>query len=103
RADVAGRVGLTRAAVAALVDELVGRGAVREAAATASGGPGRPGRALALSGQGRAGLGMEIGVGHLGAFVVYLRGEPRVWRREERANAGRPAGEVLAEVAALAA
>ncbi|KJS61691.1 ROK family protein [Streptomyces rubellomurinus] len=103
RADVAGRVGLTRAAVSSLVDELIGRGAVTEAAATASGRPGRPGRALALSGQGPAGLGLEIGVGHLGACVVDLRGEPRVWRREERANAGRPAGEVLAEVAALAA
>ncbi|MFJ9770664.1 ROK family protein [Kitasatospora sp. NPDC101157] len=103
RADVAGRVGLTRAAVSSLVDELIGRGAVTEAAATASGRPGRPGRALAVSDEGPAGLGLEIGVGHLGACVVDLRGEPRVWRREERSNAGRPAGEVLAEVAALAA
>lgn len=103
RADVSGRVGLTRAAVSSLVDELIGRGAVTEAAATASGRPGRPGRALAVNDAGPAGLGLEIGVGHLGACVVDLRGEPRVWRREERANAGRPAGEVLAEAAALAA
>ncbi|MFI2612671.1 ROK family protein [Kitasatospora sp. NPDC018619] len=103
RADVAGRVGLTRAAVSSLVDELIGRGALTEAAATASGRPGRPGRALAVSGRGPAGLGLEIGAGHLGACVVDLRGEPRVWRRVERATAGRPAEDVLAEAAALAA
>nr|BEK71164.1 ROK family transcriptional regulator [Kitasatospora purpeofusca] len=103
RADVAGRVGLTRAAVSSLVDELIGRGAVTEAAATAGGRVGRPGRALALCDEGPAGLGLEIGVNHLGACLVDLRGEPRVWRLVERANAGRPAGQVLAEVAALAA
>ncbi|MFC5661714.1 ROK family protein [Kitasatospora misakiensis] len=103
RADVAGRVGLTRAAVSSLVDELIGRGTLTEAAATASGRVGRPGRALAVSGEGPAGLGLEIGVTHLGACVADLRGEPRVWRLVERANAGRPAGQVLAEAAALAA
>ncbi|WP_104821393.1 ROK family transcriptional regulator [Kitasatospora sp. MMS16-BH015] len=103
RADVAGRVGLTRAAVSSLVDELIARGALTEAAATATGRVGRPGRALAVSGHGPAGLGLEIGVTHLGACVVDLRGEPRVWLRVEQANAGRPAGQVLAEAAALAA
>ncbi|MEE1788680.1 ROK family transcriptional regulator [Streptomyces sp. SP17BM10] len=102
RADVAGRVGLTRAAVSSLVDELIGRGAVTEAAATASGRVGRPGRALAVNDRGPAGLGLEIGVTHVGACVVDLRGEPRVWRRVERENAGRPAAEVLARTAALA-
>ncbi len=103
RADVAGQVGLTRAGVSSLVDELIGRGALTETAATASGRVGRPGRALAVSGDGPAGLGLEVGVTHLGACVVDLRGEPRVWRRVERANADRPAGQVLTEVAALAA
>ncbi|MER7581154.1 ROK family transcriptional regulator [Kitasatospora sp. NPDC097691] len=103
RADVAGRIGLTRAAVSSLVDELIGRGALTEAAATASGRVGRPGRALAVNDRGPAGLGLEIGITHLGACVVDLRGEPRVWRRVERANTGRPVGEVLAETAALAA
>lgn len=103
RADVSGRVGLTRTAVSSLVDELIGRGAVTEAAATASGRVGRPGRALTVSDDGPAGLGLEVGVTHLAACVADLRGEPRVWRRVERPNAGRPAGEVLAELAALAA
>ncbi|MFI9330934.1 ROK family protein, partial [Kitasatospora sp. NPDC052868] len=103
RADVAGRVGLTRAAVSSLVDELIGRGALAEAEIPPDGRVGRPGRALSVIDEGPAGLGLEIGVTHLGACVVDLRGEPRVWRRVERANAGRPAGQVLAEVAALAA
>ncbi|WP_419248634.1 ROK family transcriptional regulator [Streptomyces melanogenes] len=103
RADVAGRVGLTRAAVSSLVDELIERGALGEAPATASGRVGRPGRALTVSDRGPAGLGLEIGATHLGACVADLRGEPRLWRRVERANAGRPAGQVLAEAAALAA
>ncbi|MFF0415431.1 ROK family protein [Kitasatospora sp. NPDC004745] len=103
RADVAGRVGLTRAAVSSLVDELIGRGAVTEAAATVRGRVGRPGRALTVCDEGPAGLGLEIGVTHLGACVTDLRGEPRIWRRVERPNAGRPAGRVLAEAAALGA
>ncbi|MFF0428288.1 ROK family protein [Streptomyces sp. NPDC004520] len=103
RADVAGRVGLTRAAVSSLVDELIGRGALTEAETASGGRVGRPGRALSVSDEGPAGLGLEIGVTHLGACVVDLRGEPRVWRRVERANAGRPPGRVLAEIAALAA
>ncbi len=103
RADVAGRTGLTRAAVSSLVDELIGRGALTERETAPDGRVGRPGRALSVSHQGPAGLGLEIGVTHLGACVVDLRGEPRVWRRVERSNAGRPAGQVLAETAALAA
>ncbi|MFJ9456812.1 ROK family protein [Kitasatospora sp. NPDC101447] len=103
RADVAGRVGLTRAAVSSLVDELIGRGALTEAETSPDGRVGRPGRALSVTDEGPAGLGLEIGVNHLGACVVDLRGEPRVWRRVDGVNAGRPAGRVLAEAAALAA
>ncbi|WP_411104616.1 ROK family protein [Streptomyces sp. cmx-4-9] len=103
RADVAGLTGLTRPAVSSMVDELIGRGALTETETAPSGRVGRPGRALALNDRGPAGLGLEIGVTHLAACVVDLRGEPRVWRRVERANAGRPAGEVLAEAAALGA
>ncbi|GAA2784007.1 ROK family transcriptional regulator [Kitasatospora paracochleata] len=103
RADVAGRTGLTRAAVSSLVDELIARGTLTEAATAPAGRVGRPGRALVVSDRGPASLGLEIGVGHLAACVADLRGEPRVWRRVERANAGRPPAEVLAEAAALAA
>ncbi|EFL13311.1 ROK family protein [Streptomyces sp. C] len=103
RADVAGHTGLTRPAVSSLVDELIGRAALTETETAPSGRVGRPGRSLALNDRGPAGLGLEIGVTHLAACVVDLRGEPRVWRRVERANAGRPAARVLEEAAALAA
>ncbi|WP_051944057.1 ROK family transcriptional regulator [Streptacidiphilus rugosus] len=101
RADVAGRTGLTRAAVSSLVDELIADGLLVEAESAPSGRVGRPGRALAVSDRGPCGLGLEVGVTHLGACAVDLRGRARVWRRVERGNAGRPAGEVLAELAAL--
>ncbi len=103
RADVAGRTGLTRAAVSSLVDELIVSGLVQEGPVTASGKAGRPGRTLALSDRGPAGFGLEIGVGHLGACVVDLRGQVRVWRRIEQSNAHRDPAEVAAELADLAA
>jgi len=102
RADVAGRTGLTRAAVSSLVDELISSNLVQEGPIAASGRAGRPGRTLALSDTGPAGLGLEIGVGHLGACVMDLRGEVRVWRRVEVANAQRPPAEVIDELAGLA-
>ncbi|RAG82514.1 ROK family protein [Streptacidiphilus pinicola] len=103
RAAVAGRVGLTRAAVSSLVDELLGAGLLVEGETQASGKAGRPGRALALHDRGPAGLGLEVGPAHLGACVVDLRGEPRVWHRVPALNRSRPAEQVLGELAELAA
>lgn len=102
RADVAGRTGLTRAAVSSLVDELIASNLLREGPIAASGRAGRPGRTLALSDTGPAGFGLEIGVGHLGACVVDMRGEVRVRRRTEVHNAHRAPAEVVRELAALA-
>jgi predicted NBD/HSP70 family sugar kinase len=103
RADVAGRTGLTRAAVSSLVDELIAAELVREGPATSSGRAGRPGRTLTLNDRGPAGFGLEIGIGHLGACVTDLRGQVRVWRRAERANAHRDPADVLAALVNLAA
>jgi predicted NBD/HSP70 family sugar kinase len=103
RAAVAGRVGLTRAAVSSLVDELLGAGLLVEGETQTSGKVGRPGRALALNDRGPAGLGLEVGPAHLGACVVDLRGETRVWHRVPALNRSRPAEQVLAELAELAA
>ncbi|MGW4803536.1 ROK family protein [Kitasatospora sp. NPDC004272] len=103
RADVAGRTGLTRTAVSSLVDELIGGGLLLEGELERSGRVGRPGRALVLNGNGPAGLGLEIGVEHLSACVLDLRGEVRVELHRPAANAGRPAGQTLAELAELAA
>lgn len=102
RADVAARTGLTRAAVSSLVDELIAAELVREGPMASSGRAGRPGRTLTLNDSGPAGFGLEIGVGHLGACVVDLRGEVRVWRRVERPNAHRDPADVLAALADLA-
>jgi predicted NBD/HSP70 family sugar kinase len=102
RAQVAVRTGLTRTAVSSLVEELMGAGLLLELGPAPSGRPGRPGSALVVSDEGAAGLGLEVGVDHLGACVADLRGEVRVWVREEAANRGRPAPEVLAELAAVA-
>ncbi|MBU3061841.1 ROK family protein [Nocardia sp. NEAU-G5] len=103
RADVAGKTGLTRAAVSSLVDELIASNLLREGPIAASGRAGRPGRTLALSDTGPAGFGLEIGVGHLGACVVDLRGEVRARRRTEVHNAHRAPVAVVRELAALAA
>jgi predicted NBD/HSP70 family sugar kinase len=102
RAAVAGRVGLTRAAVSSLVDELLGAGLLVEGEMQTSGKVGRPGRALTLNDRGPAGLGLEVGPAHLGACVVDLRGETRVWHRVPALNRSRPAEQVLAELAELA-
>ncbi|RAJ44793.1 putative NBD/HSP70 family sugar kinase [Kitasatospora sp. SolWspMP-SS2h] len=102
RADVAGRTGLTRTAVSSLVDELIGGGLLLEGELERSGRVGRPGRALVLNGDGPAGLGLEIGVEHLSACVLDLRGEVRVELHRPAANAARSAGQTLAELAELA-
>jgi predicted NBD/HSP70 family sugar kinase len=102
RADVAARIGLTRAAVSSLVVELAAAGLVVELGPAPNGRVGRPGNALVLSSQGPAGLGLEIGVEHLAACVVDLGGAVRAQARVAVVNRGRPAAEALAELTALA-
>ncbi|MBP0449603.1 ROK family transcriptional regulator [Kitasatospora sp. RG8] len=102
RAEVAADTGLTRAAVSSLAEELIAAGlVVEEGPAAPSGKVGRPGTALGLNPQGPGGLGAEIGVEHLGACVVDLRGEVRAWRRQEIRNRGRRPAAVLADLAEL--
>lgn len=55
RAAVASRIGLTRAAVSTLVDELIRAGLLEELGPERPGRVGRPGSALAVSGRGRPG------------------------------------------------
>ncbi|MEV7122362.1 ROK family transcriptional regulator [Kitasatospora griseola] len=103
RADVAGRTGLTRTAVSSLVDELIGGGLLVEGELARSGRVGRPGRALVLPDSGPAGLGLEVGVEHLGACVLDLRGDVRVELHRPAPNAARSAEQTLTELARLAA
>jgi predicted NBD/HSP70 family sugar kinase len=102
RADVAAGTGLTRAAVSSLVEELRGSGLLTELGPAPSGRVGRPGTALMVGDRGPAGLGLEVGVDHVGACVVDLRGAVRAWAHLDVANRGRPAAQTLADLARVA-
>lgn len=78
RAQLSESTGLTRAAVGKLVGELIEAGLLRERGVSLQGRVGRPGTALAVSDRGPCGLGLEIGVDHLGACVADLRQQLRV-------------------------
>ncbi|KUN19462.1 ROK family protein [Streptomyces corchorusii] len=101
RAAVASRIGLTRAAVSTLVDELIRWGLLEELGPERPGRVGRPGSALAVSGRGPAGIGAEIGVDHLAVCAVDLRGEVRARAVRRGANRGRAPGPVIEELTAL--
>ncbi|MFH9660235.1 ROK family protein [Streptomyces sp. NPDC017248] len=101
RAAVATRIGLTRAAVSTLVDELIRWGLLEELGPERPGRVGRPGSALAVSGRGPAGIGAEIGVDHLAVCAVDLRGEVRARAVRRCANRGRAPGPVTEDLTAL--
>ncbi|OIJ93749.1 ROK family protein [Streptomyces sp. MUSC 14] len=102
RAAVASRIGLTRAAVSTLVDELIRWGLLEELGPERPGRVGRPGSALAVSGRGPAGIGAEIGVDHLAVCAVDLRGTVRARAVRRGANRGRAPEAVAAELTELA-
>ncbi|MFF2131252.1 ROK family protein [Streptomyces olivochromogenes] len=101
RAAVASRIGLTRAAVSTLVDELIRSGLLEELGPERPGRVGRPGSALAVSGHGPAGIGAEVGVDHLAVCAVDLRGDVRARAVRHGTNRGRPPEPVLQELTAL--
>ncbi|MEU6097118.1 ROK family transcriptional regulator [Streptomyces sp. NPDC047079] len=101
RAAVASRIGLTRAAVSTLVDELIRSGLLEELGPERPGRVGRPGSALAVSGHGPAGIGAEIGVDHLAVCAVDLRGVIRARAVRHGMNRGRSPQPVLGELTDL--
>ncbi|WP_255946082.1 ROK family transcriptional regulator [Streptomyces odontomachi] len=101
RAAVASRIGLTRAAVSTLVDELIRAGLLEELGPERPGRVGRPGSALAVSGRGPAGIGAEVGVDHLAVCLVDLRGEVRARAERHVSNRGRAPDPVIADLTAL--
>ncbi|NGO40704.1 ROK family transcriptional regulator [Streptomyces ureilyticus] len=101
RAAVASRIGLTRAAVSTLVDELIRSGLLEELGPERPGRVGRPGSALAVSGHGPAGIGAEVGVDHLAVCAVDLRGKVRARAVRRGANRGRSPEPVLRDLTAL--
>ncbi|MEU4984830.1 ROK family protein [Streptomyces sp. NPDC021969] len=103
RAGVATHVGLTRAAVSSLVEQLLEHGVVSEWGKTSSGQAGRPGTVLKVSRSGPAGLGVEINIDYIAVCVVDLAGTDRVRLVEHVDNRGVQPSEVLARAARLAA
>ncbi|WP_374983763.1 ROK family protein [Streptomyces fradiae] len=103
RAAVAARVGLTRAAVSSLVEQLLEGGFLTESGKTFSGQAGRPGTALRVARTGPAGLGVEVNVDYVSVCVVDLAGTDRVRLTEHLDNRDVPPGEVLARAARIAA
>ncbi|WNI28026.1 ROK family protein [Streptomyces sp. ITFR-6] len=103
RAGVAARVGLTRAAVSSLVEQLLDSGFLTESGKTFSGQAGRPGTALKMARTGPAGLGVEVNIDYASVCVVDLAGTGRVRLTEHLDNRGAPPAEVLARAARIAA
>ncbi|MBT2526030.1 ROK family transcriptional regulator [Streptomyces sp. ISL-99] len=101
RAGVAARVGLTRAAVSSLVEQLLDSGFVTESGKTFSGQAGRPGTVLKVARTGVAGLGVEVNVDYVAVCVTDLSGDDRVRLTEHTDNRGARPGEVLARAAAI--
>ncbi|MER6105208.1 ROK family protein [Streptomyces sp. NPDC001832] len=103
RAGVAARVGLTRAAVSSLVEQLIDIGFLTESGKTFSGQAGRPGTALKVARTGPSGLGVEVNIDYVSVCVVDLAGTGRVRLTERLDNRGAPPAEVLARAARIAA
>jgi predicted NBD/HSP70 family sugar kinase/biotin operon repressor len=101
RASIAGRIGLTRASVSTLVEELLRAGFLVELGPGRSGGVGRPGNALALTGLGPCGLGAEIGVDHLTVCAVDLGGRVRARAGDETPNGEAGPDSVLRRLSSL--
>ncbi|MBT2396224.1 ROK family transcriptional regulator [Streptomyces sp. ISL-100] len=102
RAGVAARVGLTRAAVSSLVEQLLESGFVTESGKTFSGQAGRPGTVLKVARTGVAGLGVEVNVDYVSVCVTDLSGDDRVRLTEHTDNRGDRPADVLARAAAIA-
>ncbi|NBE55082.1 ROK family protein [Streptomyces boluensis] len=103
RAAVAGRSGLTRAAVSSLAEQLLERGFLTESGKSFSGQAGRPGTVLKVARTGFAGVGVEINIDYVTVCVVDLAGTDRVRLSEHLDNRGAPPAEVLARAARITA
>jgi predicted NBD/HSP70 family sugar kinase len=101
RAAIAARIGLTRAAVSTLAEELLRAGLLVELGPGRPDGVGRPGTALALDEAGACGLGAEIGVDGLAVRAVDLRGRTRAHTTLPGAHRASAPDAVLTRLARL--
>ena len=102
RAQLAEATGLTRAAAGSLVSELIEAGLVREHGVSLEGRVGRPSTVVSMNDRGPAGLGLEIGVEHLGACVIDLSADVRTRIRVPATNRGRDPRAVVRQLAQVA-
>ncbi|MFV2179413.1 ROK family protein [Actinomadura sp. LOL_016] len=102
RARLAELTGFTKTTVSNLVGILDDAGLVVDGAPVHEGERGRPGVAVSLRGDGAAGLGLEVGVGHLSACVLDLARRVRYRHVVAAADRGREPAAVLAALAGLA-
>ncbi|MFE3639233.1 ROK family protein [Streptomyces sp. NPDC059168] len=101
RARIASALGLTKATVSALADELLRAALLVELAPEPGPGVGRRGQPLALNPQGPSGIGLEINVDHVTVCLMDLTGTVRHEDVLRADNRGRSPRRVLADSAPL--
>jgi predicted NBD/HSP70 family sugar kinase len=88
RAQLAQRIGLTKATVSALVTDLLDRGLVEEREVRRSGAVGRPGTDVAPAGWSIGALGLQVDIDFVAVCLVDLYGVVRASERRAVRNAG---------------
>ncbi len=88
RAELAKRTGLAKATIGVIVGGLAEAAAVDESASV-PGGRGRPGRPVALTGEGLLGLGLELNVDYVSAVLLDLGGRVRISETRPAADEAR--------------
>lgn len=96
RTEIARRIGLAKATVGSIVGDLETAGLAAETGEL-TGGRGRPGRAVALTGETVVGLGLEVNVDYVATVTLDVSGA--IQHAESVSVAGRLPLDVLAEVA----
>ena len=81
RTRISVETGLPKPSVTSLVGELIELGLVRERDEERLGSVGRPALPVEIDGRGFCGIGVEVGVNHISAAVLDLRGGPVYERR----------------------
>jgi predicted NBD/HSP70 family sugar kinase len=76
RTRIAAETGLPKPSVTSLVSELIDLGLVRETYEERLGSVGRPALPVEIDGRGFCGVGVEVGVNHISAAALDLRGVP---------------------------
>jgi predicted NBD/HSP70 family sugar kinase len=102
RATIAAETGLNKTTVSSLVGELIERRLFQETTIENPGAVGRPGRKVQLSGDGVAGVGLEVDEGQLAALATDLTGRTRFSESVSLDTWASGPEDVIQQLAALA-